>query len=1619
MTRSNIKAMATAILALVSVSASATIEFDLGYLLNGDKPGSTAPYLIAEFTTVGSGGQVTLTLTSSLEVSTEFVSAFAFNIDPKFTPNNVGVTLPSGYTMANTDQTVPGVGPDGKGWDFLITEKGHNLKGSTIATFTLTAPGLTEDSFKFKNNGSGGSNSRYVAAHVQGISGSKSGAISITGEPIIKGVTIGDLVWKDANGNGVQDSGEPGISGVTLTLTGTSAAGIAVNATTTTDANGRYSFSEPPGTYTVAASAPSGYTATATGKGTTATDSNPSPSGTSPGALSLGGSDLTLDFGFYQPVTIGNFVWKDLNGNGVQDTGEPGIAGVTLTLTGTSAAGIAVNATTTTDANGHYSFSAAPGTYTVTVSAPAGYTATATAKGTTATDSNASPSATTPGTLTSGGSDSTLDFGFYQPATIGDFVWKDLNGNGVQDTGEPGIAGVTLTLSGTSAAGIAVNATTTTDANGHYSFSAPPGTYTVTVSAPAGYTATATGKGTTATDSNASSSGTTPCPLTSGGSDLTLDFGFYQSVTIGDFVWKDLNGNGVQDTGEPGIAGVTLTLSGMSAAGIAVNATTTTDANGHYAFSEPPGTYTVAASAPSGYTATATGKGTTATDSNASPSGTTPAALASGGSDLNLDFGFYQPVKIGDFVWKDGNGNGVQDTGEPGISGVTLTLSGTSAAGTAVNATTTTDTNGRYSFSEPPGTYTVAASAPSGYTATATGKGTTATDSNPSPGATTPGALTSGGSDLTLDFGFYQPITIGNFVWKDLNGNGVQNSSEPGIAGVTLTLSGTSAAGDTVSATTTTDANGRYSFSAPPGTYKVTVSVPSGYTATATGKGTSTTDSNPSPSATTPGTLTSGGSDLTLDFGLYQSVTIGDFVWKDLNANGVQDSGEPGLAGVTLTLAGTSTAGNTVNATTTTDANGHYSFSAPPGTYTVAVSTPSGYTATATGKGTTATDSNSSPSGTTPSALTSGGSDLTLDFGFYQPVTLGDFVWKDVNGNGVQDASEPGISGVTLTLSGKSSAGKSINATTTTDANGHYSFSEPPGTYTVTVSTPSGYTATATGKGTTATDSNASPSATTPSALTSGDSDLTLDFGFFQPVTIGDFVWKDVNYNGVQDSGESGISGVKLTLTGTSAAGNAVSATTTSSSNGRYSFSAPPGTYTVVASAPSGYTATATGKGTTATDSNPSPSATTPGALTSGGSDLTLDFGFFQPVTIGDFVWNDLNLNGAQDAGEPGIAGVALTLSGTSAAGGAASATATTDANGRYAFAVPPGTYTVAASAPSGYTATATGKGTTATDSNPSPSATTPGTLTAGGSDLTLDFGFYQPVSIGDFVWQDVNGNGVQDAGEPGLAGVTLTLIGTSAAGKSINATTTTDANGHYSFSAPSGAYTVTVSAPAGYTATATGKGTTATDSNSSPSATTPGTLTAGASDLNLDFGFYQPAPTLALLKSIRAYPSNGAVVVEWQTASEVDSLAFDLYRQVSSGGAAPRVVQWRRVNAQPVLALDAITGAAYHVVDATATIPGTYTYRLVEWNTKGIQSDVGVYHLAVSAQPAFTAMQRLDGQVLVKWQGGTPPYRLEQRGQLAGDDQWTEVPLADPNSTTIVLPMNQTSGFYRISNAQ
>ncbi|RZK45530.1 MAG: glycosyltransferase, partial [Pedobacter sp.] len=84
----------------------------------------------------------------------------------------------------------------------------------------------------------------------------------------------------------------------------------------------------------------------------------------------------------------------------------------------------------------------------------------------------------------------------------------------------------------------------------------------------------------------------------------------------------------------------------------------------------------------------------------------------------------------------------------------------------------------------------------------------------------------------------------------------------------------------------------------------------------------------------------------------------------------------------------------------------------------------------------------------------------------------------------------------------------------------------------------------------------------------------------------------------------------------------------------------------------------------------------------------------------------------------------------------------------------------------------------------------------------TLNVTKLQAASIGDYVWLDHNQNSVQDAGEPPVAGATVSLTGTDIFGGSVSLSTTTNASGIYSFTNlnPSTGYTVSISGyPARY----------------------------------------------------------------------------------------------------------------------------------------------------------------------------------------------------------------------------
>ncbi|MEB7391633.1 SdrD B-like domain-containing protein, partial [Staphylococcus epidermidis] len=562
--------------------------------------------------------------------------------------------------------------------------------------------------------------------------------------------------------------------------------------------------------------------------------------------------------------------------------------------------------------------------------------------------------------------------------------------------------------------------------------------------------------------------------------------------------------------------------------------------------------------------------------------------------------------------------------------------------------------------------------------------------------------------------------------------------------------------------------------------------------------------------------------------------SLGDYVWLDKNKNGVQDDDEKGLAGVYVTLKDSN---NRELQRVTTDQSGHYQFdNLQNGTYTVEFAIPDNYTPSPANNSTNdAIDSDGERDGTRKVVVAKGtinnADNMTVDTGFYltPKYNVGDYVWEDTNKDGIQDDNEKGISGVKVTLKNKN--GDTIG-TTTTDSNGKYEFTGlENGDYTIEFETPEGYTPTKQNSGSDeGKDSNG-----TKTTVTVKDADnKTIDSGFYKPTyNLGDYVWEDTNKDGIQDDNEKGISGVKVTLKNKN--GDTIG-TTTTDSNGKYEFTGlENGDYTIEFETPEGYTPTKQNSGS---DEGKDSNGTKTTVTVKDADNKTIDSGFYKPTyNLGDYVWEDTNKDGIQDDSEKGISGVKVTLKDKN---GNAIGTTTTDASGHYQFkGLENGSYTVEFETPSGYTPTKANSGQDITvDSN---GITTTGVIN-GADNLTIDSGFYKTpkYSVGDYVWEDTNKDGIQDDNEKGISNVKVTLKNKN--GDTIG-TTTTDSNGKYEFTGlENGDYTIEFETPEGYTSTKQNSGS---DEGKDSNGTKTTVTVKDADNKTIDSGFYKPTYNL------------------------------------------------------------------------------------------------------------------------------------------------------------------------------
>lgn len=472
-------------------------------------------------------------------------------------------------------------------------------------------------------------------------------------------------------------------------------------------------------------------------------------------------------------------------------------------------------------------------------------------------------------------------------------VFSDNNLNGTRDVGEPGIPGVTVTLTGTTEDGAPLSASMTTDPLGEFGFgNVAPGVYTLTETDLPGYRSVAAQAGSAGgvvVDANTIAN----IVLGAQASSVDNNFGDVQPVDITGTVFVDSDLDGARDEGEPALAGVTITLTDGSEM-----LATSSDANGAFAFLQVlPGSYVLHETNPPGHFST------TLDDLPVT-------AIYPGRAYTENNFGDAPYIQIGGAVFDDVNLDGMRQPEEAGLAGAAVSLNGVTYRGQPVTAAAVSAGDGSYLWLDLlPGNYTVTEVDPPGYFST--------TSNAVEVVALTPGQR------HAADFGDARYATIRGVVFDDVDLDGMRGDNA-GLPGVAIDVRGTNYLGQLAGASAVTGEDGSFSFlTLLPGSYRVVETTPEGYFSTT---GDFVDVALPSP-----------GTSATVEFGDARYAALSGSVYFDRNRNGQWDTGEPPLAGPTVTLSGNSYNGRTEQRTAVAAADGGFTFTELlPGTYALA-----------------------------------------------------------------------------------------------------------------------------------------------------------------------------------------------------------------------------------------------------------------------------------------------------------------------------------------------------------------------------------------------------------------------------------------------------------------------------------------------------------------------------------------------------------------------------------------------------------------------------------------------------------------------------------------------------------
>lgn len=585
--------------------------------------------------------------------------------------------------------------------------------------------------------------------------------------------TIKGTVYYDNDFSGTYDSKEKVSSAFVVKLTDAQGNTVVYDKT---GARGVYELTDvPPGEYSLSVNAVAGYAFTKLGEGNVILNRTGGEGYSMPFSVELGAEITGMDIGMIKPGTVEGDIYADRNDNGIQDSGERGLAGVTVRLV-EETEGEAFRAEIGED--GHFVFDAVmPGRYYVEYILPDGAVFARSMAGTI--------QETADGT----GRTESFDFatGGYQKAplcgalTLGRIegtAYQDHNGNGIRDDGEEPLAGMTISLvPGREELDECIVATA---ADGSFILEGlRPDTYMLRAACPDGFVMSRTDHlGLPLTAGKAVQEVWLEVPM---GAAWTAQMtGAAIPAAIRGRMWLDENNNGRFDEGEQTPAGMTLTVTDNYTG--KVFDTPVTDENGYFAAAGMiPGDFSV--SFPLDDNTLAPKPGDNQFTAEAGQMVLTGIRLQENETRDNLLLGIIRYTRIGGKVWIDRGGI------IEALSGAAITLK--DGNGAAVASVTSTN-NGDYRFEHlMPGVYRIEAEMPEGCVIIEPDDYRLAGDLRSVMTTTLNRNGSSDGIDLKMnqnrtdmDIGCVLPGSLGDFCWLDLNGDGLQAGDELGIANV-------------------------------------------------------------------------------------------------------------------------------------------------------------------------------------------------------------------------------------------------------------------------------------------------------------------------------------------------------------------------------------------------------------------------------------------------------------------------------------------------------------------------------------------------------------------------------------------------------------------------------------------------------------------------------------------------------------------------------------------------------------------------------------------------------------------------------------------------------------------